>query len=553
MLKLKENAGVKYLEGNLNCVFGGRGLFVRTEKADFIGFLNVALELSGREKEEKEEDFNKSVAKFDSILSCDIKDYDNYNNFQSFNTIEGLNYVLKDIDILYLGGYYLDSTILIGDKQGNIEKVYRFESSWNCEDLRVIEVEDTEGLIMEYGKREVAYNYNGNTIFKAHNIWCSVYRFDDADYFEDNDKFYDFYNICDYCGEIYDVDDSDLHYIDRLGVVCRECAENHGFIECEDTGEWVDGPYQGRCECCCCGCEDCPYYQGYEEEEEYNKIGDDELNPLVDMRKCYGKTYPVGLYKGRDYVDFESDTADFCRKKGVYFGLEIESKIYNIRNVDSIRFIEDSIYKGLFEAKEDCTISKDSDAEGFEFVSKHLFNIFDSVSLFKLKDFIVNVKEAGFIADSDCGGHIHLDRKSIFTSEDFVKMAYKIENTNEDDLENLFGRGFNEWCGRLGRGCWANAVSKAEAGVDWDIVLEGLNYGSHGYFLNVSRNTVEFRLFAGSVNFRTFMRYLQVLLVLKETVKGKSFEDLEEGWTDEDYAELDEKMLKLKEVGLING
>lgn len=551
MLKLKENAGVKYLEGNLNGVFGGRGLFVRTEKADFVGFLNVALELSGREKEEKEEDFNKSVAKFDSIISCDIKDYDNYNNFQSFNTIEGLNYVLKDIDILYLGGYYLDSTILIGDKQGNIEKVYRFESSWNCEDLRVIEVEDTEGLIMEYGKREVAYNYNGNTIFKAHNIWCTVYRFDDADYFEDNDKFYDFYNICDYCGEIYDVDDGDLYYIERLGNVCRECAENHGFIECEDTGEWVDGPFQERCDCCCCGCVDCPYYQGYE-EEEYNKIGDSRLDWLIDNRRDYGKTTPSGVYKNKDYIEFDTDLADFVRKSGVYFGIELETKIDDILNTNSLEYVENQIQNKNFEAKYDCTICDDRNAEGFEFVSKKLYNIYDLDSLFRFKDFVRNLENAGFFADLDCGAHIHLDRMGIFTSEDFVKMAYKIEKSNTNDIDNLFGREFSAYCGRLGCSCWANAVSKAEAGEKWENVLEGLNYGSHSLFLNVSRSTVEFRLFAGTVSFYRVMRNISVLKVLNESVKDKSFEELEKGWNDDDYKRLNAEMLKLREVGLIN-
>lgn len=552
MLKLELNEGNKQVKKvDLNRFVDNKD-FRLTSENDFCEFVDFVLDLADfKDLEEK---------KYDKIR-C-IKNYREIKEKNLFYTnIEAVNLILKDINVLFLGGYYLSKTLLFGEKVDycwDLVKAYRFESVYNSDEYyNINEIEDIESnydlFIMENGSHHLAYNCNADSRFNAHNIWCDISDFNSTDFF-DNDRFYDFYNSCEYCGDIYDAEDydSDLQYIDDLGVICRDCAENRGYVRCQDTGEWVNAPFSRNCgDCCCCDCEDCPFYQGYE-ENEYNKTGDTRLEWLIDNRKDYGKTAPSGVYKNNDYIEFDTDLADFVRKNGVYFGIELETKIEDILNENSLEYVENQIQNKHFEAKYDCTICDDRDAEGFEFVSKKLYNIYDLDSLFRFKDFVKNLENAGFFADSDCGAHIHLDRMGTFTSEDFVKMAYKIEKSSINDIENLFGREFSSYCGRLGSSCWANAVSKAESGEKWDNVLEGLNYGSHGYFLNVSRSTVEFRLFAGTVSFYRIMRNISVLKVLKESVKDKSFEELKEGWNDNDYERLNEEMLKLREVGLIN-
>jgi hypothetical protein len=553
MLKLELNEGYKQIKKVDLDRFVDNKDFRLTSENDFCDFVDFVLDLADfKDLEEKKYDKIRCIKNYREIQEKSETAY--------YTNIRAINEILKDINVLFLGGYYLSKTLLLGEKDGycwDLVKAYRFESEWNSDEYYEInEIEDLDSsydlFIMENGSRRLAYNCNADSRFLAHNVWCDIDNFNHTDFFE-NDRFYDYYNSCEYCGDIFEDGDMDLVYIERLGCVCVDCAENEGFVRCQDTGEWVDAPYSRDCgDCCCCGCEDCPFYQGFEEEEEefYNS----ELNDLLNMRLNYKTTHPIGVINGRDFIEYNTKTADLCRKNGVYFGIEIESKIRGIKNADSFEFVKENLSSGLFEAKYDCTISQDSNAAGFEFVSKTLFNIFDLDSLFRFKDFVRNLENAGFFADSACGAHIHLDRNGLFTSEEFVKMAYKIEKSSNDDIENLFGRCFMDWCGRLGCSCWANAIVKSEIGENWDKVLEGLNYGSHHYFINIKEetNTVEFRLFAGTVNFYRIMRNISVLKVLHKSIIGKSFEELEKGWNDEDYESLRAEMLKLKEVGLIN-
>lgn len=447
----------------------------------------------------------------------------------------GFNNVLKDIGVLFFGGYNLEPSIIYHDGF-KIEKIIRIkdscsvcstieEASFSRWDIRIVE---ESSLIEEDGHCDLLRLYN------------RIERFDYVDIFTEEYGYYfnDYWTQCEWCGGLHNDSDEDIQYIERMGMICDDCLESRGWVYCREDRMWVNMDERVYpCEGCCCGCyyDNCPYYQ--EPEPEYNNSTEDpELDYICELRDSHG--YSTGstasaLVVNYEEVDLDSAAGLALRGSGLFCGLEIETSIEEVKNTGALDRIINKNNK-FVQIKSDSSLDSGCGSEAFEFVTLKLFDAFEPASAGAVRDLVRDIEEAGFMPDSSCGGHMHFDLKGCINEETWVRFAYLVENTDTNILRDLFGRSFNGYCDKLGSGVWAEALAKVKRGDPWGEVLGSLNSYSHGRFIRRTSRTVEVRLFAGVTCWEDIVERCGVVVKLLKYAEGRSFEELRSGYEEED-------------------
>lgn len=374
---------------------------------------------------------------------------------------------------------------------------------------------DTDGWYCCYECDEVYYDYG----YYVHNncddevIVCECCR----------DRHYAY---CDYCEEYYPEDD--VHYLEGVDrYVCEHCEEEH-FVQCSSCGNWVyqseatydddDNAY----------CEDCG-------EGGRRRRGDNFTGRVI--RRYHGHRGDVGV----DEEDCAVGTYDMpflvatTRQLDPTIGSELEADVGG-KNDDNAEEVLDIINRNYAEGERHCIASEDASIRhGFELVScpaqlYHHKNTLDwEGAMDKLKELGYQSHDCG-----TCGIHTHIDR-------DF----FEGENRNEVDSKFIVTLQNNFW--------WLRIFSRRDdCNGDWEYCAPNTNNylrtndkfdkesvknrrfidanktprWCHRLSVNVTHtNTIEVRLYRGTLVYDTFIATLECSDLWARLVKGKSIEE----------------------------
>lgn len=326
------------------------------------------------------------------------------------------------------------------------------------------EITNTIGLLsLEYSPYSLAKFES--TIYYCNECTTTCSCCDDKILFDDsrsyNDDIYcdscfnDSYFICDRCGETHS---NDYMYNAFDNSYCQDCFEQYYFIcqNCDETHSRANYYGNGQCNDC---------------NEDQRIIHNTDYKPRP---KFYGK--------------------------GLHSGVEIE--IDNGRNFDALtkELHEMSEDSNLFYMKPDGSLDN-----GLEIVSHPMSLDFHKNNMAWNKIMRKCLKhgwrshnayrERGDGKEYTCGLHIHVG-KNHFTHSEKIKLAIFI-NTNKCYIEKIARRKSNLY----------HAYKHIEKGKVRD---SNRNYNSRYESLNwYNRNTIEFRMFRGTLKYNTFIATLE--------------------------------------------
>ena len=290
------------------------------------------------------------------------------------------------------------------------------------------------------------------------------------------------YFKCEHCGEDKKVEEKIIH---NGKIYCRTCFDTL-FVTCHDCGTVVrrgEARQSGRNFLC----QEC-YRQGeilsngYKPEPKFKSIKDENHNRYLGVElEIDGGTDPVGASK----------------------------KVYKLTNKDSYNKHDGSLRGGFEIVTHPMTLEYHKKGYPWEKVMKA-------------------VQEDGFKSHSTktCGLHIHFSRKALGTGaeNDFntMKMVMFFEN-NWDNLVNFSRRrpeALNSWARRFG-------VYDVKNQKDWEQHYKNAKGECNRYHaVNLTnRNTVEIRIFRGTLVPQTLYASLELIDLLTQKLPTLSFEE----------------------------
>ncbi len=433
--------------------------------------------------------------------------------------VEGKTYCEYCFDQLEIECSNCGKTILGKD-------AYIYDNEYYCEDcFNELYTECThcgETILIEE-----AIEYDGEyyceDCFNENYVICHqcghIVPIDDAFYYETDEEYYcndcfnDYFVRCDNCGEW--IHESDAYSDDNI-TICRYCRENY-FIICDGCRNYVherDAHYNEDSDSYYC--DNC-----WEEIESENRV-------------IYNYNYkPRPVFYGSD------------DKNALFLGveLEVDKGGEDEDNAQEIIYImDDFVY-----CKHDGSLKN-----GFEIVSYpatleyHRKEAYWDEALQELLRMGYKSHDA-----ETCGLHVHLSRRAFGSSEteqdlNIMKLLYLVEKF-WDELVKFSRRTTSQldnWAARYG------------LTDPLDELLDRAKYAGRYHAINLQLyNTIEIRLFRGTLEYNTFIATLEFCQYLYDTVINSSIEELQQmTWRDfikaipEDYQEL---LIYLEERKLI--
>ena len=317
-----------------------------------------------------------------------------------------------------------------------------------------------------------------------------------------------FRDICDYYDLVYcsDVDNycerSEATYIDSDD---EYVLDTYGYHYCEHCDRWVSDWYWNDSLGCC---EDC----------------EDNLLLVKSYHYHKGCYTPYGDSNKRIGVEIETDTNDWTADRE-----DVARQVYDI--------LGEHVY---FE--EDGSLSEN----GFEIISQpHDLYAFKAVNWRKaFKTLIDNGYRAH---DTDnCGLHVHFSKEWCGSTEaervqSIAKMVMFYDK-NWETLYKLSRRTQTEYCRRDYAYDVISADNVIRDGAEATKLVEDKKHGTRYTAVNLTcydrHGTIEFRLGRGTLNFDTFMAWIDIHRAICEesrTAKTYNFEE----WINADTVEAD--------------
>lgn len=313
-------------------------------------------------------------------------------------------------------------------------------------------------------------------------------------------------DICEDCGNYCYRDE--LYWLDNYDkVICQNCRDND-YYECADCGELVyqwdifyndcDEPICENCaenytQCSDCGCvihiDNC-YYDEDEDRDYCEHCFHNNSNKTIHNYNY--KPYPIF---------YHCDNED----NQLYMGIELEideggedydnaQKVLDVGNMEN-----EHIY-----IKHDGSLN-----DGFEIVS-HPATLDYHINNMQWEKIMDIAKDMGYRSHDTqtCGLHIHISRKALGIDEDkqeetIAKIVYFVEQ-NWDNILTFTRRNeenLARWASRYGiEPTIRDTYDKAKGSYDRYKCINLQNY-----------NTVEFRMFRGTLKYSTFVATLQLV------------------------------------------
>lgn len=327
-------------------------------------------------------------------------------------------------------------------------------------------------------------------------------------------------DICDDCGCYFDRAESGA-YLDKYErVVCEYCLDNYCKCEnCDDyftpddivTVHTISGYSESWCTCCascasnevyrCNGCGE--YFEGYDAldmngycEDCRDDEGDNEDGYLLDY-----SYKPTPIFLG------DADDAYYC-------GVELEMD-YGNRKRSTIQDISDT--SAYIYMKEDGSLN-----DGIEIVS-HPATLEYHVGRMPWQKIMAIALENDWRSHdtNTCGLHIHVSRKFFGDTEEkqdlsIAKLILLNNRFWDSHITKIARRTESSYAKR--NVCFDSATTKETIRTLCDKMKN--NTLSRYQAINLqNRNTVEFRMYKGTLNYNTFIATLQFTKLLCEAAK----------------------------------
>ena len=393
----------------------------------------------------------------------------------------------------------------------------------------MIQIDEATEIGGEYFCEDCEDNYTEcRECGKPHLVDDMNYDRYNEDYVCDSCYEYNNFSTCEDCGEIIEdavgVDDYDK-------IVCEGCA-NSNYYQCDDCGGYFSG-YNTRRDSSICVCDDCYDRNYYTCEDCGNIVHTDNVRFCGDesyCEYCYENNHASDIHQYsykpspifHEVVNNVIKTSSCTSENTLYLGVELE-----VDDGDDINETVKEIHESMnwIYCKEDGSLD-----DGFELVS-HPMTL----------DFVMNKKECyednfkyivnnGFRSDmaSTCGLHCHVNRDFFGDNTDtqdlhIAKIVLLVNNLWNDMVK--FSRRtesqLNRWAKRYGL---IDEVNKENE----EAVIQCCKGQNNRYFaVNLqNRNTIEFRIFKGSLNVETFYATLQLVDNICRLVKEIDLKDV---------------------------
>ena len=319
-------------------------------------------------------------------------------------------------------------------------------------------------------------------------------------------------NNCYSCGCELDTENGEYCYSDIEGeYYCEDCYCNT-FGHCENCGEEQYLSDMRYCENDdCYYCDSC-YEELIEEEDEDNTI----------IRSYHNRDLPLEFL----YLDSEL-TGDLKKEDLLYFGFEIE--VYNTKELISKHKMAKMIrekhpnLKLVFE--EDSSLgSSTSDAHkrGFEIISMPMTRPFINSVEDEIADVLKMLSDNGFTSHNNryCGLHIHFSRNYFKDNEDkYIQKLTLFFETYKEELRTFSRRNDFYWCQFISDSCGYNKRYLKSSVILKDYAK---SHSSHNIAINLGNtNTIEIRIFKGTLKFETLMSSIELVDSMVRTIKNK--------------------------------
>lgn len=303
-------------------------------------------------------------------------------------------------------------------------------------------------------------------------------------------------HTCYFCDGLVHTDDS-VWIHDEDVTVCENCAHRH-YFQCEDCGDWVAVNAAGRNLGDHVLCQDCFDDHWYVCSECGDLVSDREVcwDRYGDAvcPDCYHETQDViHSYGFKPELNFYSMPDE---KPKYYLGFELESGgMDSCSDMEDIAsFIKDEDYYVL---KEDSSIPE----YGFELVSMPMTLAFHKG--FKWADTLKYMSKHGLrshdCGEDECGLHVHVSRKAL-SQHGWLIVDWFVSKYQK------------QWeaIARRPECSWANFKKKRRGEKLSDRF--GKKTGGRYQAVNFqNENTVEFRLFRGSLRYETLIATLEIV------------------------------------------
>lgn len=318
-------------------------------------------------------------------------------------------------------------------------------------------------------------------------------------------------SYCERCEEYSDCNDF-VHIVDLDEYWCDSCAENHAY-HCDSCGDWTSENHGDSDTTLCRGCFESDYY-----------ICDDcgELIHCSDAmsdddgtycRSCYESNHSNDIhnYGYEPCLNFQCADDENDKKPLPYLGFELEAG--GLSSASERNDIAESISDGeeTFYLKEDGSIPD----YGFELVSHPI-----TLKRHKELDWEIILREMSTsgmkshdLGESGCGLHVHVSRNYLSPYK-WLLIDWFISKY-QSNFELIARRKETHWA----RFKKSNGLPVKE--------VYGKSSGTRYQAVNFENsNTVEFRLFRGTLKYTTFMATLEIVDALVHWAAQLSISDI---------------------------
>ena len=340
-------------------------------------------------------------------------------------------------------------------------------------------------------------NENDYVIDRDGDIYCESCRDDHLSY-------------CEHCEEYSDSDH--FEHIENLDEWwCNDCAQNHAY-HCDSCGNWTSENYGDSDTTLCQGCFESDYYicddcgeLVHNSDAMYDDNG-------TYCRSCYESNHADDIhnYSYEPYLHFQSSDDD-NENRLAYLGFELEAgglSSASERNqlAESISDDEETFY-----LKEDGSIPE----YGFELVS-HPITLKRHKEL-DWENILTELSRGGMrshdLGEEACGLHVHVSRNYL-TPYKWLLIDWFISKY-QTEFETIARRQETHWA----RFKKSNGLPVKE--------VYGKSSGTRYQAVNFENtNTVEFRLFRGTLKYSTFIATLEIVDALVHWAKQLSISDI---------------------------
>lgn len=320
--------------------------------------------------------------------------------------------------------------------------------------------------------------------------------------------------FCDCCNEYTDVDH--ITYIENLEEwYCRDCARMNAR-QCDDCGCWSTEDFGDMnitlCRSCYvdryCTCDSCDVVI---RQDDAHYCDDDGWTRCEECYNDHSGSSHIHNYAYTPDLNFQWADDEKPKKPLPYLGFELEAGGVSSAARRDIAEALSGYNSGFFYLKEDSSIPD----YGFELVSHPItlkrHKELDWYGVFK--EMYRGGMRSHDLGEESCGLHVHVSRNYL-TDYKWLLVDWFISK-HQDKFEIIARRKETHW-----------ARFKKSDGLPIKEVY-GKSIGSRYQAVNFeNRNTVEFRLFRGTLNFSTFMATLEIVDALVHWADQLSVSDI---------------------------